>query len=503
MSTQHPDNANNPEWSINGIIEGDAEIIEAYKAFSYYNIEEVMWDAEGKDVDTHVIRKLLSNYPDFFSERTIGQDVFITYRIPNPNVEKTERKVLSETMESIAVSYDVAEKFYNRKVIPIFEVILPFTTSYEELIAILRYYEKVIVNRENIELFDGIKVKDIVGETYPKTIEIIPLVEDKESLLNIGKIVAGYWRYIKPSYLRIFIARSDPAMNYGMLSAVLLAKLALSELQRLSSEINLEIYPIIGVGSLPFRGNFNPYNIENTMDEYLGVKTFTIQSAFKYDYSREEVMEAINKIYSYKMRNAIELSHTEELVLKKIVELYSKRYQQEIEKLSLMINNVSNYVPKRRARKLHIGLFGYSRESGSVKLPRAIPFCGALYSVGLPPELLGLYELSKLNEAENDILESVYINFKRDLKSSAKFFNNESLELIKEAFNVERNTIEMIKEDINFVEKNIGIKLGGNNYNERKHAYLSTLFILALRENKVEEAKNYFLEMALIRKSIG
>jgi len=114
-----------------------------------------------------------------------------------------------------------------------------------------------------------------------------------------------------------------------------------------------------------------------------------------------------------------------------------------------------------------------------------------------------LYELSKLNEAENDILESVYINFKRDLKSSAKFFNNESLELIKEAFNVERNTIEMIKEDINFVEKNIGIKLGGGNYNERKHAYLSTLFILALRENKVEEAKNYFLEMALIRKSIG
>jgi Uncharacterized protein conserved in archaea len=66
MSTQHPDNANNPEWSINGIIEGDAEIIEAYKAFSYYNIEEVMWDAEGKDVDTHVIRKLLSNYSDFF-----------------------------------------------------------------------------------------------------------------------------------------------------------------------------------------------------------------------------------------------------------------------------------------------------------------------------------------------------------------------------------------------------------------------------------------------------
>lgn len=58
MSTQHPDNARVPEWSRGEAIEGEDEVTEAFLAFSNYNVQEVMWDAEGKDVDTHVIRKL-------------------------------------------------------------------------------------------------------------------------------------------------------------------------------------------------------------------------------------------------------------------------------------------------------------------------------------------------------------------------------------------------------------------------------------------------------------
>ena len=78
MSTQHPDNARIPGWAGGEVIEGEAEVVEAYRAFSVLGIHEVMWDAEGKDVDTHVVRKLLSRYPDFFEERVLGKDVFIT-----------------------------------------------------------------------------------------------------------------------------------------------------------------------------------------------------------------------------------------------------------------------------------------------------------------------------------------------------------------------------------------------------------------------------------------
>ena len=113
MSTQHPDNARVPEWcSLRDVIQGDDEIYEAYYAYSILGCEEVMWDAEGKDIDPDVVRKLLLAHPEFFREKRLGRDIFLTYRIPNPSVETAERKVLLETLEAIPRHYDVAERFY-------------------------------------------------------------------------------------------------------------------------------------------------------------------------------------------------------------------------------------------------------------------------------------------------------------------------------------------------------------------------------------------------------
>ena len=66
-----------------------------------------------------------------------------------------------------------------------------------------------------------------------------------------------------------------------------------------------------------------------------------------------------------------------------------QEYERQIEVIAPFINAVAAYVPARRARKLHIGLFGYSRCVAGVCLPRAISFATALYSVGIPPEFLG------------------------------------------------------------------------------------------------------------------
>lgn len=234
MSTQHPDNAKVPEWNQGEAISGENEIIEAYLAFSRYGVEEVMWDAEGKDVDTHVVRKLLSQYPEFFRHRILGKDIFLTYRVPNPKIEGAERKVFAETLNTIPITYDLAEKFYGENPNPpVFEVILPFTTSYEELIAVIKFYEKVIVNSDNTKLVDDTYVKDIIGETNPKKIEVIPLIEDRDSMLRIDTIVGKYIEIERPPYLRVFLARSDPAMNYGLLSAVLSVKYALSRLSKM------------------------------------------------------------------------------------------------------------------------------------------------------------------------------------------------------------------------------------------------------------------------------
>jgi phosphoenolpyruvate carboxylase len=190
----------------------------------------------------------LTAHGDYFKEHVIGRDVFLTYRIPNPRVEVAERKIVVETLQNIAVSYDVASAFYKEGVTPIFEVILPFTTDGAELLCLFNYYRKAIVGVEDIDLGGSVKVKDWVGSVKPSSIELIPLIEDMGSLLKIDKIVEPYIDAVQPSYVRVFIARSDPALNYGLVCAVLLSKIALSKLKALEKRKGVPVYPIIGVG---------------------------------------------------------------------------------------------------------------------------------------------------------------------------------------------------------------------------------------------------------------
>ena len=77
MSTQHPDNVNTPFFAEKPIIAGDDEIKEAFYAFSHLGIDEQLWDAEGKEVDTFVVKKLLTRYEDYFRSHTLGKDKFL------------------------------------------------------------------------------------------------------------------------------------------------------------------------------------------------------------------------------------------------------------------------------------------------------------------------------------------------------------------------------------------------------------------------------------------
>ncbi|MFP3165818.1 MAG: phosphoenolpyruvate carboxylase [Nitrososphaeria archaeon] len=505
MATQHPDNANVPDWvKGKGSIEGDDEVYEAYLAYSFYGVEEVMWDAEGKDVDTHVARKLFTMYPEYFKDNVLGKHIFLTYRVPNPFIEGVDRKVFAETLESIPINHDVGEKFYGEAVtVPVFEAILPFTTHPEQLIALAKYYEKAVINKENMQLTENLKVRDLIGEIKPKWLEVIPLVEDKDSLLSIKSIIEKYVNSIKVSYLRVFIARSDPAMNYGIVSAVLLAKHALSELKKVEELYNIPIYPIIGVGSLPFRGHLNPLNVENVFNEYRGVWTFTVQSAFRYDYKEEETRSAIRFLNISKPYEKESFSADELNTFKKIIDTYTPVYQTVIEGLAPLINEIAGFVPRRRARKLHIGLFGYSRNAGKITLPRAITFVSTLYSLGLPPEIFGASALDKLNEEEWNMLISTYRFLDIDLKASIDYFSDENLKILKDKMVVNEKIIQQIKNDISFIESNFGIKKLGEKYDVLKHRLLSTLTLAALLENNREEIVKNITEMARLRKSLG
>jgi len=477
MSTQHPDNVNTPFFSSSSEIGGEDEIAEAFYVFSHLGCDEQMWDCEGKEVDNYVVKKLLSRYGQFFNEKRLGRDLFLTLRVPNPTVEKAEAKILLESLESIPRSFDAAKLFYGEDVAPVFEIILPMTASYNCIDRIYRYYSDFVIGKQNKSFKLGdITIKDWIGEFKPSEINVIPLFEDMNGMLHAHEMTRKYLNDKNMEYQRIFLARSDPAMNYGVISAVLLNKLALYNLNLLSEEMGVEIYPIIGVGSAPVRGNLKPSNVDSLAKEYPSVHTFTIQSSFKYDHPTHEVIKAIGKIKSRKTSKPQEV---EEEKFLEIINKCSQEYQKQILHLAPLINKVAKNTPNRRKRKLHIGLFGYSRDIGGVSLPRAISFTCALYSLGLPPEILGL---NALDEEDFSFLNEYYFNFQNDLKDALQYLNHDSPFLP-----------EYVRNKLNFIDYEV----------DEEHKEITSQLIDFLRKNKMDSIPDLILRAAYRRKFIG
>jgi len=426
MSTQHPDNVTQPFFSDNSELGGEDEIKEVFYAFSHLSCREQLWDCEGKEVDNFVVKKLLSKYEPYFSKNRLGDNVFLTLRVPNPAVERSEAKILLETLESIPRNFDTAKLFHENDIAPIFEIALPMTTSHMELVRIAEYYRKHVVGKQHNTL-GNVTIAEWIGKFQPESLRLIPLMEEKDSILGADKITESYINEEKISdYQRVWLARSDPALNYGNLATVLLLKIAFQRLHDLQEKASIDILPILGCGSAPFRGNFKPTNIKNCLEGYPSVYTFTLQSAFKYDYKIDDVMAAVKHLNNSKPSKPTQVDETR---LSDIIDKLIEEYQRQVRLVVDAVNNISPYIPSRRKRKLHIGLFGYSRSLNGMRLPRAITFCAAMYSYGLPPELLGLNALS---ESNLDYIKDIYPNFGNDLKDSMLYLNKDNLGIFPE-----------------------------------------------------------------------
>lgn len=509
MSTQHPDNASIPPWCDSEVIEGEKEVYEAYYAYSVLGCQEVMWDSEGKDIDPHVVRKLLTGYPSFFKEKVLGRDVFLTYRIPNPMLERVEKKVFLETLQAIPKHFDVARQFYGEgEHAPVFEVILPFTSSHKDVVRVLRTYSEAVVGIENVRVdFPDVTLAEFVGEIRPKTINVIPLFEEWSSLTNLDSLLFKLLEATSPKYLRVFLARSDPALHYGLVPSVILVKVALSKIRRLIEKERVDIYPIVGVGSLPFRGHLSPSNLENFVEEYKGVNTVTIQCGLKYDYPEDDakmVVDYLNK--NLPKGEADDLSQTEQTLLS-VASKFKDAYYEFLTYAAKTIERVSRLVPARRARRLHVGLFGYSRMIGDVAMPRAIPFTASLYSLGLPPEFIGLRVFGTLKEDEQRAMLDAYRNIKEDLRFAAEFFSWRNLDTIRESGAFDKMFVEsalpLLVEDVKVAEEVMGLRMGPNSSVARRHENSTNDFIILFSEGKMEEAKKALVKAAKLRRSLG
>lgn len=494
MSTQHPDNACPAFWCDKSFISTTDEIEEAYVVFKDLDCNEYMWDWEGKFVDEAVVDKFFRIHTDYFRAHPLGKEKFLTYRIPNIWEERGYR--IARAFINIVTSADLADEFKFHSP-PILEIILPMAKTADQVIEVEKMFRKVA--KLKCEIFNNDKCS-------VSSIDVIPLVETVEQLTNIGEFLANYLKMYKeaygnyPSYLRPFIARSDPALNSGLIPSVLSAKAAISHIYKLEKKYGVPMHPIIGTGSLPFRGGVNPENIKEVIAEYGGIRTITIQSAFKYDYPLPTVKKAIKFIdETLPKLKPIMLSASEIKNISSINGFFSKYYKETVEPLAPLINKIAGHIPSRRERMLHIGLFGYSRGLGKISLPRAITFTGAFYSLGVPPEFIGTGR--GLAKAKRDgylpFIKKVYINLERDLVHAGKYLNKENLKFLSKKY----PPFKEIARDIEETEKILGIEFGPHKDHHFIHRNLTSSIFYKIKMGL--DPSTDIVEAAKIRKSLG
>ncbi len=493
MATQHPDNASRPYWNSRAYVSTNAEVKECYLCFSDLDIDEYNWDWEGKFVDEAVVDRLFHKYFNYFKSHILGKDKFLTFRIPNPRVEKQFR--LARAFMVIVTNSQLTQSlgFDNP---PIFETILPLTETAEEVIDL----------QEAFKTLTGVSHKLLKMEDALQYLHIIPLFEQVEKIMNSSKILQKYISLhdklfgYKPEYIRPYCARSDPALNSGLVPTVLSLKVALSSYQELENITGVKLYPMLGTGSLPFRGSLRPDNIEQAIDEYRGVMTVTTQSAFRYDYSKVLVKKAIQIL-----KNELPHKKAEHIppktieAIREVVPLFENPYQDTIEEASGLINSISQQVAKRRERMQHIGLFGYSRGFKGVNLPRAIPFTASLYSLGIPPEFIGSGRGIK-QAIKKGVWEKVspyYKYLKEDFIFAGHYLNRDNLLRLakRKAF-----WNEVLK-DVTYIEKSLGISFEPKSSSHIEHRKITEKVYRHICENK--DLTQLITYGGLLRKSLG
>ncbi len=370
---------------------------------------------------------------------------------------------------------------------------------------------KLIYLQESFEQAANLERQMFGNGRLTYRLQVIPLIETPELLTNAKSLLDDYLKLHRekfrddPPYIRTFIARSDPALNSGIVTAVLAAKGALCEFADFEEETGIPVYPIIGVGCLPFRGGLSPLTIQIFLSEYEGVRTVTIQSAFRYDYPRETVERAIkdlNLSLRFRWGSKPRWQEGNKEKLQRLIAIFTQCYQEIVEGIAELINELAALVPRRRERMLHIGLFGYPRGLRGKILPRAIPFTAALYSLGIPPEFLGTGRglLQAEKEGLLDTLMHFYRNLKFDLQQAGHYLCWENLSFLER----ESPLWAKIREDIELCQRLLGLDFGPKETNHYLHRNLvSSIYHIWRRGGDEERLKRYIVEAGQIRRSLG
>ncbi len=492
MVSQHPDNASKPSWHTNAYIRDHDEVKECYYAFSKLGVSEYKWDWEGKFVDESVFERLVSEYPTYFNKNQLGRDKFLTFRLPDFRVNTEFR--LGRALMGIISAAGLAKEIGLHSP-PIFEAILSMTQSADELISIQNAFNEL----KNLK-------HPLYKNGLMEMINIIPLFEDINKIMNSSLILEEYVQFHKktfgksPEYLRPYLARSDSALSSGLISSVLAIKVALSRYSKFSKKSGIETFPILGAGSLPFRGGSTPYTVKSFVKEYSGIRTMLVQSGFQYDFPEDDVRLALEKIEEKLQKSqTLIISAENEEKIKKTISDFEPFYQKTVKKIGPMIYSIATHMPSRRERLRHTGLLKYPRQVQGVKVPRAINFTASLYSIGVPPEFIGVGRGIKSAKKNGNLslVEKYYFNLHKDLNQAGRYLNKDVLLRLSK----KSQGWKEIAEDVKIIEDYLGQNLEPKTPQQKAHK-IFTDSIYEGFSNGIQMT-DLIEEAAVLRKSLG
>lgn len=271
-------------------------------------------------------------------------------------------------------------------------------------------------------------------------------------------------------------------MIYGLVAAVLAVKVMISDAAGLAEELELVSAPIFGGGALPFRGHVRLENLPGLLKDFGGIKTVTIQSGLRYDHAPGEAAKVAALLRKELPGSQPRRLDDDEVVfVKDVLVRFAAEYMSVFGTVAGLATKLAeDIVPQQRDRLTSRGPTGYARRApnpnelsaftgdsnliarlrsitmpADADIPRAISYTAALYTVGLPPEFIGVGGgLAAVAKAHGDegvarLLE-FYPGLSRDLDFASHFLSMKvAARFFDPAF------IETLKNDISETEKHL------------------------------------------------
>lgn len=252
---------------------------------------------------------------------------------------------------------------------------------------------------------------------------------------------------------RVLLGRSDPALSYGLVAAVLGCKVALAEMTRLSADTGTSFLPILGAGALPFRGHVTLDNLDHLLREFPGLYTVILQSGLRYDHGPGAARDVAAAL-KVRLPTPKPTYTSEQLAgMRRAAGVFAKHFLETAALITDVVCKLSDLIPPQRDRLTRISPVGYARDVARPEalaalvgdddlaaelralqaavphradLPRTITYTAAMYSAGLPPELLGtghgLAEMARRYGSDSvAALREWYPSLRDDVAFAARF----------------------------------------------------------------------------------